>query len=330
MPCAGPHRRVVDDALRVVPHPVGVDHPAAGPLGDARASARRSNPGTPESISAGAASGPPGQFRRTRSWLPPMPPEVTITAERPRLNSPTTARDDGSPRPTVGRLQDLAGHPGDARRRRPDQLGDPVPEPELDPTGADVLGDPPDERRRRTPGPGAPGDVEAGHRVAVPADLVAAAFGPLDIGNSAMPCSLSQPASRRRRTPRRPSPIRRGQWSSGRSNPAEPSQSARASSAESLTPSCRCSGVLTRNSPPSDHQACPPRLAAPSWSQHDDRAAGVGGFGGGHQPGQPGPDDDDVCVRHGPTLPHTGRSRRCESPSLGGGACAFRRPASIA
>ena len=29
----GPHRGVVDDALGVVPHPVRVDHPAAGPLG---------------------------------------------------------------------------------------------------------------------------------------------------------------------------------------------------------------------------------------------------------------------------------------------------------
>src|SRR4051812_7149257 len=54
--------------------------------------------------------------------------------------------------------------------------------------------------------------------------------------------------------------------SSGRSNWALPCQSAHASSNESRTRSRRCSGVSTRNSPPNDQNACPPRFAAFSWS----------------------------------------------------------------
>src|SRR3954447_10945919 len=55
-------------------------------------------------------------------------------------------------------------------------------------------------------------------------------------------------------------------WSSRRSNWALPSQSFQASSIESLTPSRRCSGELTKNSPPKDQNACPPRSAGPCWS----------------------------------------------------------------
>ena len=54
--------------------------------------------------------------------------------------------------------------------------------------------------------------------------------------------------------------------SSSRSNAALPCQSFQASSKESLTPIRRCSGLSTRNRPPNDQNACPPRLAAFSWS----------------------------------------------------------------
>ena len=57
---------------------------------------------------------------------------------------------------------------------------------------------------------------------------------------------------------------RRPHVSSSRSKPALPDQSSRASSSESCTPSRRCSGVSTRNSPPNDHHACPPRFASGS------------------------------------------------------------------
>src|SRR4051794_28590928 len=59
---------------------------------------------------------------------------------------------------------------------------------------------------------------------------------------------------------------RRGQRSSSRSNPAVPSQSCQASSYESLTRLSRCSGESTRNSPPKDQKAWPPREASGSWS----------------------------------------------------------------
>ena len=145
--------------------------------------------GTPDSISAGASSGPPGQFRRTSSWLPPMPPEVTITAPAPSAKSPTATRDVGSPRADRRRLQHLAGDPDDVVAVT-EQFGDPVPEAHLDPAGPDVLGDPPDERRQHA-GSRSPGEVEAGNRVAVPADLITAAFRPLDDREQRSPCSLS-------------------------------------------------------------------------------------------------------------------------------------------
>ena len=49
--------------------------------------------------------------------------------------------------------------------------------------------------------------------------------------------------------------LRQSRWSSGRSNPAEPSQSRHANSSESEIPIRRCSGVSTRNSPPRDQNA---------------------------------------------------------------------------
>ncbi len=36
--------------------------------------------GTPDSMNFGGVPIRSGQFLRTRSWLPPMPPDVTITA----------------------------------------------------------------------------------------------------------------------------------------------------------------------------------------------------------------------------------------------------------
>src|SRR5699024_7718022 len=53
-----------------------------------------------------------------------------------------------------------------------------------------------------------------------------------------------------------------------RSNPAVPSQSCHASSFESFIPILRCSGESTKNNPPNDHHACPPRDASGSWSNN--------------------------------------------------------------
>ena len=59
----------------------------------------------------------------------------------------------------------------------------------------------------------------------------------------------------------------------------------------------RCSGESTRNSPPKDQCAWPPRDCAGSWSTHDDPAPGIGELGGRDQAGQPGPDDDDIGIQ---------------------------------
>jgi hypothetical protein len=48
--------------------------------------------GTPESMLRGGDPSRSGQLRLTRSWLPPIPPEVTITAPAAKENSPTASR----------------------------------------------------------------------------------------------------------------------------------------------------------------------------------------------------------------------------------------------
>ena len=54
--------------------------------------------GTPEIIRSGAGPIRSGQFSRTRSGLPPMPPEVTITTGACSSNSPVTVRELRVPR----------------------------------------------------------------------------------------------------------------------------------------------------------------------------------------------------------------------------------------
>jgi hypothetical protein len=55
--------------------------------------------GTPQIIRSGAGPSRSGQVARTRSRLPPMPPEVTITAGACSSNSPTRTRELRVPRP---------------------------------------------------------------------------------------------------------------------------------------------------------------------------------------------------------------------------------------
>ena len=61
---------------------------------------------------------------------------------------------------------------------------------------------------------------------------------------------------------------------SRRSQPAEPCQSCQASSKESRTPRRRCMGESTRNMPPKDQCAWPPRLASFSCSSTGGRRGG--------------------------------------------------------
>ncbi len=160
MPWPRPDRVPVVDALGVVPHPVAVDQARAGGLADRRASGRRRGRGRRRSSASAACPSRSGQFWRTRSWLPPMPPEVTITAPALSSNSPTTSRELGLP------ARDRARAPARCRVTPVDgavvdgQLVDPVAEAQVDQPAARGLAHAPRERLDH-PRPGAPGDVEA-------------------------------------------------------------------------------------------------------------------------------------------------------------------------
>jgi hypothetical protein len=54
--------------------------------------------GTPVSMLAGGVPSVEGQYCRTRSWLPPMPPLATTTAGAVSSKSPRTERLDETPR----------------------------------------------------------------------------------------------------------------------------------------------------------------------------------------------------------------------------------------
>src|SRR5262249_13676484 len=145
--------------------------------------------GTPLSNCSGTRPIRGGQFFRTRSWLPPMPPLATITAGARNSNLPKAFRDDATPRAA-------AGSSSTARRTPPtppvlaDGLVDAMAmsEPRLrvpqQPASEDV-----DDRRARPPR-----DVETRDRVAVPACVVAAALGPADERERLQP-AFTEPAA---------------------------------------------------------------------------------------------------------------------------------------
>ena len=121
-----------------------------------------------------------------------------------------------------------------------------------------------------------------------------------------MPCSRSQARFSPAANSTYASAHCRGQWSSAldRSKPAVPSQSCQASSSESWMPQPALLGGVDEEEPAEG----PERLAAEArlgllLDEHDP-APGVGQLGGGDQPGQPGPDDDDVCLEPFGRLAH--------------------------
>ena len=75
-----PDRVPVAQALGVVPHPVRVDDVARRPPAVMPSIRPSTCAGTPATMRAGGVPSRSGQARRTRSWLPPMPPLVTMTA----------------------------------------------------------------------------------------------------------------------------------------------------------------------------------------------------------------------------------------------------------
>ena len=214
--------------------------------------------GTPVSMCFGGVPSRAGQFLRTRSWLAPMPPDVTITACALSSNSP-----------------DRLARAGRARARRRSAPGPsprtpsttpPVTRQLVDPV-AELEGDQPALHARRAPAartapprrPRPPRDVEARHRVAVADRAVAAALGPAHDREEADALRVSHARFSPAAKSTYASAHLRGQWSSGRSNPAVPIQSCSASSqrvVDAAAAAARASS--TKNSPPNDQNAWPP------------------------------------------------------------------------
>ncbi len=217
-------------------------------------------------ISAGGVPRRSGQWRRTVSWSAPMPPEVTITAWAVSSNSPAASRLEATPRgessgartvPRTPRAVPPSTTRWSTRWRwwkvsspsrtacfayRTNGSTTPVPVPHAMWNRGTELPCPPARRSPRSAQP--------------------------TVGRKVMPC----PASQDRFSPAAHSTYARAQRtaqessSSVRSKAALPRQSFQARSKESLTPRRRCSGESTRKRPPKDQNACPPRLAAFSWS----------------------------------------------------------------
>ena len=291
----GPDRRVVQDALRVVPHPVGVDHPSTGPGGDLehRTVHVVRHPGDHRLPAAPPARGPV------------LPDQVEVAADATAGHhhglggegelARSAAVGVGTPRGGLAGLEDRTVR----RVRRASSTSSPVTLCRLrirtrwECSTASANGC--DQART-----GAPGDVEAGHascRGRARCSRRARPTGPA--GTSAHP----RPCSQRRFSPAAKctyaSAQRRGQWSSGRSNAALPSQSARASSARVADPQPPLLGGVDQEQPAERPVRLPAeRLAAVRRRRSSTERPASASSRGGDQPGEPGPDDDDVRV-HG-------------------------------
>ena len=223
-----------------------------------------------------------------------MPPVATTTAAGRELERTHQAGARHGPVDAVGR-QHVAAHTGDDAVGG-DQARHAVPEPYVDEAVATGVEERAHERLEDAR-PGAPGDVEPGHRVAVPAGRVPAALGPLH-----------------EREPRTPWPSSHGPHVSGGEvdEPLGPRAAPPVVGAELGGPQPvgqrELGGVLDAQAPllggVHQEQAAerPERLAA-----EDRRVLGVeqghvlaGGeqLGGGDEPGQARADDNDG-VGHG-------------------------------
>ena len=149
---AGPDRVPVLQPLDVVPHPVAVDQPAAGALGDRQHPAvdvgRDAGDHLPRRASRGAAA----SCARTSSWSAPMPPEVTTTAWARSSNSPVTSRLVRHTAGLAGRGQDAAADADDGAAVG-HQLVDAVAEPHGHLAGLHARHGPGARTAPATPGP---------------------------------------------------------------------------------------------------------------------------------------------------------------------------------
>src|SRR6266542_5685072 len=223
-----------------------------------------------------------------------MPPDVTTTAWAFNSNSPISTRELAVPRPRAARLEDPAADAvDDAAGRR--QLVDAVAEPQRDQAAVDGVAHAPLERHHR-PRARSPRDVEPWHRVPVADRPRSRPARPTRrSGTAGAPGRGATPASRPPRTPRTPPPTAAATGPpSGRTRrcPSSPAAPARVSRG------CR-SAAVPASQPGTGRRATrtlPAERSLRLLIHHDYPAPGVRQFRRRHQPGQPGPHDDDVGV----------------------------------
>ena len=186
-----PHRREVGDALDVVPHPVAVDEVGAGLVGDAEHA--------PVDVRGNAAE----HVRRSRAHVrrPQLAHEVVVAADAAAGDDGRVGGElEGSGDVAVAGFSAAGGVGGEDGAARPgdgsvgdgegihavaEEQGD---EPVGDTLAHDLL------ERLDNAGAGAPGDVEARHRVAVAVGGVAPALCPADNGKESH-AALAQPGA---------------------------------------------------------------------------------------------------------------------------------------
>ena len=258
----------------------------------------------------------PASCARTSSWLPPMPPEVTSTRRRAQLELADLARGCSTARARTSRPLEHAARDAVDGAVSDAQLVDAVAEAQLDEPARGGRADAAHERLDHA-GPGAPGDVEARHRVAVADRSVAAALGPADVRQQ-LHALLAQPrpllAGGEVDVRLRPAP--RPEVLVGRSKPAVPSQSCQASSCESLDAHPPLLGAVDEEQPAERPERLAAERALRLLLEQDHAPAGVGQLGRRDQPGEPGADHDrvGVCSRAHPLIIAAAGATRRRAP----------------
>ena len=271
--------------------------------------------GTPESICVGAVPRRAGQLARTSSWLPPIPPELTITAPAVSSNSPTTSRELDRPRPQSSGARTAPADAVDGAVG--DRQGvDAMSEAQLDEPVALSLADRGDERLDQA-WPGSPRDVEAGDGVALSICEPAAALGPADVGKEANPL-LVQPRPLLARGPidvrlcPAARPLVLGPVESGRAEPVLPGELARV-----LDPQAALLGAVDEEEPAERPERLPAEGLLRLLLDEDHALPGGGQLGGRDEPGKARADDDGVGLsfssgasgsRHAHILPRVATS----------------------
>ena len=286
-----PDRIPVLDPLRVVPHPVRVDHVRAGGLRDLDHAA----------VDVGGHAGEHPGRRLAEALGPAAAHELLVAADPARADDHRAGAElelaDHVPRARaaavalVGR-EDRSRHAVDRPVGRGQRV-DAMAEAQLDEAVALRLADERDERLDQ-PRPRAPGDVEARHRVARAVREPAAALGPADVRQEAdalrvQPRSLLAgspvdvglgPAAR---------PLVLGPVEAGRAEPVLPGELARVPDPQP---------ALLRAVDEEQAAERPERLAAERLLRllvdEDHASPGGSELRGRDEPGEPCPDDDGV------------------------------------